>query len=100
MDNQIAAREEMGDPGVVVGEGRLEGVAAVDKDQAERRSPEAGDNRGTGDNRHDRILETKLPYRLPERGEGVDPPRRRVQELGSEIFLTRLLLFRPLVMID
>jgi hypothetical protein len=100
VEDQRAARHDVRRPAFVVAGDRLVGVAAVDEQHAERRTPERGHPLGPADDRDHLVLQARGGDRGAEDRQRVHLAEAGVDQLRVVVLPSRLDLLRAPVVVD
>ncbi len=90
----------MPDPGLVISVSGLVSVSTVNKYEAQRRRPLAGGNLGPANDGHHCILQSGQLNRFAKFPERINTICCGIHQRRVKIFLARLLLFGPAMMIN
>jgi hypothetical protein len=99
MDREQPAGQHEPRPRLVVGRRHVEGVAAVDEQQAQRGAPVPGHGGGVADDRDDDVLQPGVRQGAPQERQGVHPAGARVDHLGVVVLPPGLVLLRAAVVV-
>ncbi len=99
MDGQDAPRQNLWCPGAVVGQCRVETVAAINKNHAQACLPVECELATAGDNRYHHFFHTGLGNVVSELGKRIDLACR-ISQGRIMMALARLVFLRSSVMID